>query len=191
METTASNYATPLFYEIWVLFWVTTAYSTQLARELVSPRHSLGSLQGTSPTEQFWTWLGAVTSIQDNRCYKKGEHNIAQCTLSSKNHFSAKVGWDKSQPSQTVPPGLQGTAASTPLDSLQLPKVFFLVVKIFDCLCSTIKAKRKKRRKEGGISSSGSLRNLDSRHKNKVHTQWKIGSVKIAISDLQQALFLH
>ena len=70
-------------------------------------------------------------------------------SLSSKNHFSAKVGWDKSQPSQTVPPGLQGTAASTPLDSLQLPKVFFLVVKIFDCLCSSIKAKRKKRRKEG------------------------------------------
>ena len=116
---------------------------------------------------------------------------IIQCTLSSKNYFPAKVGRDKSQPSQKVPLGLQGTAASTPLVSLQLPKVFFLVVKIFDCLCSAIKAKRKKWRKEGGISSSGSLRNLDSRHKTKVHTKWKIGSVKIATSDLQQVLFLH
>ena len=107
------------------------------------------------------------------------------------NLFSAKVGWGKSQPSQKFPPDLQSTSASTPLDSFQLPKVFFSCCQDFWLSMFCHKSEKKEMKKRGGISSSGSLRNLDSRHKNKVHTQWKIGSVKIVISDLQQGLFLH
>ena len=112
---------------------------TELARELVSPRHSLGSLQGTSPVEQFWTWLGAETSIQDNRCYN--------ALSPPKTTFLPKlVGINPNRPSSARPAGhcCQHTAWF-----FTIAQSFFLVVKIFDCLCSAIKAKRKKRRKEG------------------------------------------